>query len=100
MRPAAPPDGPDGLERPHAQPRVSRNIAGALFNETDTAVSFPGSTSTSTVQGATPYWGPGPQTFSLEAWVKHHDDRAARSSGSVTAAPAAAAPTATTATST
>ena len=48
----------------------TRNIAGALLNESDTATNFPGTTSTSTVQGATPYWGPGPQTFSLEAWLR------------------------------
>ena len=48
----------------------TRNIAGALLNESDTATNFPGTTSTSTVQGSTPYWQSGPQTFSLEAWVK------------------------------
>ena len=41
-----------------------------MLNESDTATNFPGTTSTSTVQGATPYWQSGPQTFSLEAWVE------------------------------
>jgi PKD repeat protein len=48
----------------------TRNIAGALLNESDSATNFPGTTSTSTVQGASPYWQPGPQTFSLETWLK------------------------------
>jgi PKD repeat protein len=47
-----------------------RNQAGALLNEPDAATGFPGTSSTSTVQGASPYWQGGPQTFSLEAWFK------------------------------
>jgi PKD repeat protein len=47
-----------------------RNVAGALLNQADPAVNFPGTSSTSTVQGASTYWEPGPQTFSLEAWFK------------------------------
>ncbi|MGH8976535.1 MAG: PKD domain-containing protein, partial [Acidimicrobiia bacterium] len=49
---------------------VVRNQSGALLNESDPASNFPGSTSTSTVQGSTPYWQSGPQTFSLESWVR------------------------------
>jgi PKD repeat protein len=49
---------------------VQRNQAGALLNDTDKAANFPGTSSTSTVQGATSYWQGGPQAFSLEAWVK------------------------------
>ncbi len=52
------------------QSSSSRNQAGAMIGQTDNAVSFPGSSSTSTVQGATPFWGSGPQTFTLEGWVK------------------------------
>ncbi|HEY3722970.1 MAG TPA: PKD domain-containing protein [Acidimicrobiia bacterium] len=47
-----------------------RNASGALLNQADPAVTFPGTNSTSTVQGTTSYWQPGPQTFSLEAWFK------------------------------
>ncbi|MGZ4799909.1 MAG: beta strand repeat-containing protein, partial [Acidimicrobiia bacterium] len=47
-----------------------RNQAGALLNQTDPAVNFPGTSSTSQVQAVSPYWQPGPQTFSLEAWFK------------------------------
>jgi Concanavalin A-like lectin/glucanases superfamily/PKD domain len=49
---------------------VQRNVAGALLNQADPAVNFPGSSSTSTVQGVSPYWQGGPQVFSLEAWFK------------------------------
>ncbi|MGZ6964175.1 MAG: LamG-like jellyroll fold domain-containing protein, partial [Acidimicrobiia bacterium] len=49
---------------------VQRNVSGALLNEADPAVNFPGTSSTSTVQAVSPYWQPGPQTFSLEAWFK------------------------------
>ena len=48
----------------------TRNISGALDNEADTATDFPGSSNTATVQGVSRYWQPGPQTFSLEAWVR------------------------------
>ena len=48
---------------------VVRNSSGALLNESSPSADFPGSTSTSTVQAATPYWQSGPQSFSLEAWV-------------------------------
>jgi PKD repeat protein len=47
-----------------------RNVGGALLNEADAATNFPGTTSTGTVQGVSPYWQPGPHTFSLEAWVR------------------------------
>ncbi|MGH8978360.1 MAG: PKD domain-containing protein [Acidimicrobiia bacterium] len=47
-----------------------RNVAGALLTQPDPATEFPGTTSTGTVQGATSYWQSGPQTFSLEAWVR------------------------------
>ncbi|MGZ4735392.1 MAG: PKD domain-containing protein [Acidimicrobiia bacterium] len=46
-----------------------RNQPGALLNEADPSVSFPGGTDTTTVQGASQYWQGGPQTFSLEAWI-------------------------------
>jgi PKD repeat protein len=46
----------------------TRNAAGALLNEADPAVTFPGSSNNSTVQGVSSYWQGGPQTFSLEAW--------------------------------
>ena len=49
---------------------VQRNVTGALLNQADPAVNFPGTNSTSTVQGASSYWEPGPQTFSLEAWFR------------------------------
>ena len=48
----------------------TRNIAGALTSESDSATNFPGTTSTSVVQGVSPFWGSGPQTFSLEAWLR------------------------------
>ena len=48
----------------------TRNIAGALLSESDSATNFPGTTSTSVVQGVSPFWGSGPQTFSLEAWLR------------------------------
>jgi PKD repeat protein len=48
----------------------TRNIAGALLNEPDSATNFPGTTSTTTVQGVSPFWGSAPQAFSLEAWVR------------------------------
>jgi PKD repeat protein len=48
---------------------VNRNQTSALLNEaTDKGVNFPGTTSTSTVQGASPFWQLGPQVFSLETW--------------------------------
>ncbi|MGZ4756386.1 MAG: LamG-like jellyroll fold domain-containing protein, partial [Acidimicrobiia bacterium] len=49
---------------------VQRNVSGALLNQADPAVNFPGTSSTSTVQAVSPYWQPGPQTFSLVAWFK------------------------------
>ena len=49
---------------------VQRNVAGALLNQADPAASFPGTSSTSTVPGVSPYWQGGPQVFSLEAWFK------------------------------
>jgi PKD repeat protein len=48
----------------------TRNIAGALLNDTDPATDFPGTSSTTTVQGVSPYWQSGPQTFSLETWLR------------------------------
>ena len=48
----------------------NRNVAGALLNDTDPATNFPGTPSTSTVQGVSPYWQSGPQTFSLETWLR------------------------------
>ena len=48
----------------------NRNVAGALLNDADPATNFPGTSSTSTVQGASPYWQAGPQTFSLEVWLR------------------------------
>ncbi len=48
----------------------NRNITGALLNDTDAATDFPGTSSTSTVQGASPYWQSGPQKFSLETWLR------------------------------
>ena len=52
-----------------AEQREQRNISGALVNEADTATNFPGTSSTAPVQGVSPYWQSGPQTFSLEAWL-------------------------------
>ena len=49
-------------------PSNTRNAAGALLSEADASVNFPGSSNTATVQGASPFWELGPQTFSLEAW--------------------------------
>ncbi len=49
---------------------VVRNAPGAILTDTNPSASFPGSTSTSTVQATTPFWQSGPQNFSLEAWVK------------------------------
>ncbi len=48
----------------------NRNVAGALLNDTDPATNFPGTSSTTTVQGVSPYWQSGPQTFSLEVWLR------------------------------
>ena len=48
----------------------TRNTSGALVNEADTATDFPGSSDSAPVQGVSRYWQPGPQTFSLEAWVR------------------------------
>ena len=48
----------------------ARNIAGALLNEADAATNFPGTSDTGPVQGVSRYWQPGPQEFSLEAWVR------------------------------
>ncbi len=59
---------------------ADRNVSGALLNEpTDRATSWPGTSSTSTVQGVSQSWtinaqDPepqyGPQTFSLELWFR------------------------------
>jgi PKD repeat protein len=49
---------------------VTRNTPGALLNETDRAATWPGSSSTTAVQGTTGQWESGPQTFSIEAWVR------------------------------
>ncbi|MGA7206286.1 MAG: PKD domain-containing protein, partial [Specibacter sp.] len=46
---------------------VTRNVAGALFGDTDTATTFGG---TSSGSGATATAIPGPNVFTLEAWVK------------------------------
>ena len=48
----------------------NRNVGGALLTDADPATNFPGTESNSTVQGVSPYWQPGPQRFSLEAWVQ------------------------------
>ena len=61
---------PGGLERPTLNSANTRNIAGALLNDSDSATNFPGTTSTSVVQGVSPFWGSGPQTFSLETWLQ------------------------------
>jgi PKD repeat protein len=54
-----------------------RGVPGALLNEADTATSWPGTTNTGTVQGASQSWlinaadpepSVGPQVFSVEAW--------------------------------
>ncbi|MGH8976486.1 MAG: PKD domain-containing protein, partial [Acidimicrobiia bacterium] len=47
-----------------------RGVAGAILNDPDTATNFPGTTSTSAVQGASSFWQSGPQAFSLEAWFR------------------------------
>jgi PKD repeat protein len=49
---------------------TTRNISGAMLNESNAATNFPGSTNTNTVQSASSYWQDGPQTFSLESWVR------------------------------
>ncbi len=46
------------------------NIPGALLNDSDPATNFPGTSGTTAVQGASPYWQSGPQTFSLETWIR------------------------------
>ncbi len=48
---------------------ATRAVPGALLDESDTATSWPSTSSTNTVQGAAPDWQLGPQTFSLESWV-------------------------------
>ncbi len=50
-------------------PDATRNVAGAMSTDTDTATRFAGSTATNTVPAQPNFWGPGPQSFSLEAWV-------------------------------
>ncbi len=47
-----------------------RNVGGALLTDNDSATNFPGTSSTSSVPAVSPYWQGGPQTFSLEAWVR------------------------------
>jgi PKD repeat protein len=47
-----------------------RNTQGALLNEPSPSATWPGSLSTSVVQGATNHWQLGPQEFSVEAWVR------------------------------
>ncbi len=60
-----------GLERPRAEQReAAATSSGAMLNESDPATNFPGTSGTTTVQGASPYWQSGPQVFSVEAWVK------------------------------
>ncbi len=46
---------------------VTRNVAGAISGDTDTATTFAGS---STVPAATSTWQVSPQTFTEEAWFK------------------------------
>jgi hypothetical protein len=48
----------------------SRDVEGALVNDTDGATNFPGTSNTGPVQGVSSFWQSGPQTFSLEAWLK------------------------------
>ncbi len=59
--------------------QAQRGTAGALLNEPDTATTWPGTTSTSTVQGVNESWTinaqdaepqAGPQTFSIETWFR------------------------------
>ena len=47
-----------------------RGIAGALIDDADTATNFVGSSNTGTVPMVSPFWQSGPQTFSLETWLK------------------------------
>jgi len=49
---------------------ASRNVGGALLGDPDGATRFPSTLNTGSVRAATPYWQSGPQTFSLESWVK------------------------------
>ena len=47
-----------------------RGVDGALVTENNAATTFPGSTSTTVVRGTTNFWQEGPQTFSVEAWIR------------------------------
>ncbi len=47
-----------------------RGAAGAMLTETNAATTFPGTTSTTVVRGTTNFWQEGPQTFSVEAWIR------------------------------
>lgn len=49
---------------------AQRNVTGGMLNETNRATTWPASTSTSTVRGASKWWQKGPQTFSVEAWFR------------------------------
>lgn len=49
---------------------ATRNVAGAMLNEGDRATSWPATTNTSTVRGASSWWQKGPQEFSIEAWFR------------------------------
>ena len=49
---------------------AGRNISGALLNESDAATNFPGTSSTGTNPGVSPFWQSGPQTFTLETWLR------------------------------
>ena len=47
-----------------------RGVPGALIGDADTATDFAGTGITGTVPMISPFWQSGPQTFSLEAWLK------------------------------
>ena len=47
-----------------------RGVPGALIGDADTATDFAGTSNTGTVPMISPFWQSGPQTFSLEAWLK------------------------------
>ena len=49
---------------------AGRNIPGALLNDSDAATNFPGTSTNGTNPGVSPYWQSGPQTFTLETWLK------------------------------
>ena len=49
---------------------AGRNVPGALLNDSDAATNFPGTSTNGTNPGVSPYWQSGPQTFTLETWLK------------------------------